>query len=142
MGKKRLRDMTWEDYGISKHRYEELRAFCLQYREKKSKIKRGISGISYNAARGGSGTGSPTERDAVRNSIYQKDCEMIERAAIAASPEIYPYIIKSVTEGLPYRFIEYDNKYGKISMGKTEFYARRRLFFNLLDNLKKENSSI
>lgn len=28
---KRLRDMTWEDYGISKNRYDELRAFCLQY---------------------------------------------------------------------------------------------------------------
>lgn len=28
---KRLRDMTWEDYGISKHRYQELKASCLQY---------------------------------------------------------------------------------------------------------------
>lgn len=136
MGKKRLRDMTWEDYGISKHRYEELRAFCLQYEEKKSKIKRGISGISYNATQGGSGTRSPTERAAIRNSIYQKDCEMIEQAAIAASPEIHPYIIKSVAEDLSYPFVEYDDQLGKMPMGKTEFYARRKLFYHYLDRLK------
>lgn len=46
MKKKRLREMTWEDYGISRHRYEELRAFCLQYDEKKSKIQRGLSAVS------------------------------------------------------------------------------------------------
>ena len=134
--KKRLRETSWEDYGISKHRYEELRAFCLQYEEKKNKIKRGLSGISYNAAPGRSGTGNPTERAAMRNSVYQRDCEMIEQAAIAADPEIYPYIIKSVTEDLPYKFIEYDNVLGRISMGGTEFYARRRLFYHYLDELK------
>ena len=35
--KKRLRDMTWDDYGISRHRYQELKAFCLQYYEKRGK---------------------------------------------------------------------------------------------------------
>ncbi len=142
MKKKRLREMTWEDYGISKNRYQELKAFCLQYDEKKSKIKRGLTGISYNSATGKTGTGNPTEQAAIRNSVYQKDCEMIEQAAIAASLEIYPYILKSVTEGLPYRFIEYDNKYGKIPMGKTEFYARRKLFFHFLDNLKSEKTEV
>lgn len=133
--KKRLRDMTWEDYGISKHRYNELKAFCLQYEEKKNKIKRGLSGISYERLLGGAGTGNPTEQAAMKNAMYQKDCEMIEQAAVAAGSEIYPYIIKSVTENLPYRFIEYDNKLGKIPMGKTEFYARKKLFFHILDNL-------
>ena len=30
MEKKRLRDMTWDDYGISRNRYKELKAFCQQ----------------------------------------------------------------------------------------------------------------
>ena len=48
MLEKRLRDMTWDDYGISKNRYKELKAFCLQYDEKKSKIKYGISAVRYD----------------------------------------------------------------------------------------------
>lgn len=36
MGKKRLRDMTWDDYGLSRDRRRELRAFCLQYDKKRA----------------------------------------------------------------------------------------------------------
>lgn len=73
---------------------------------------------------------------AIRNVAYQKDCEMIEQAAIAASADIYPYIIKSVTNDLSYSFVEYDEKLGKIPVGKTEFYAIRRLFYHILDKIK------
>lgn len=134
--KKRIRDMTWEDYGISKNRYDELRAFCLQYEEKKSKISRGIGSMNYDGMPKGNYKGNPLESKAIRNVMYQKDCEMIEQAAIAASSEIYPYIIKSVTNDLSYRFIEYDEKLGRIPVGKTEFYAMRREFYHFLDLLK------
>ena len=61
---------------------------------------------------------------------------MIEQAAVAASPDIYPYIIKSVTNGLSYDFVEYDERLGRIPVGKTEFYGYRRLFYHFLDLLK------
>ena len=61
---------------------------------------------------------------------------MIEQAAVAAAPEIYPYIIKSVTNGLSYQFIEYDEKLGRIPVGVNEFYGYRRLFYHFLDRLK------
>lgn len=133
---KRLRDMTWEDYGISKNRYAELKAFCLQYGEKKSKINRGVGAMNYDGMPKSNYKENPLETKAIRNVTYQKDCEMIEQAAIAASADIYPYIIKSVTNDLSYRFIEYDEKLGRIPVGKTEFYAMRRLFYHYLDNLK------
>lgn len=133
---KRLRDMTWEDYGISKHRYQELKAFCLQYDEKKSKIRYGVSAVNNDSTSGGSGIGNPTERQAIHNAQYAKDCKMIEQAAIAASSEIYPYIIKSVTNDLSYSFVEYDSVLGRIPVGKTEFYAIRRKFYHFLDLLK------
>lgn len=136
MGKKRLRDMTWDDYGISKHRYQELKAFCLQYDEKKSKISRGISGIGYDGMPKENYKGNPLETQAIRNVMYQKDCEMIEQAAMAASGEIYPYIIKSVANDLSYQFIEYDEALGRIPVGINEFYAYRRLFYHYLDLLK------
>ena len=133
---KRLRDMTWEDYGISKYRYDELKAFCLQYEEKKSKINRGVGAMNYDGMPKGNYKENSLEAQAIKNVIYQKDCEMIEQAAVAASAEVYQYIIKSVTNDLSYRFIEYDEKLGKISVGKTEFYAIRRKFYHFLDLLK------
>lgn len=134
--KKRLRDMTWDDYGISRNRYKELEAFCLQYEEKKSKISRGINAVANDGMPKGNYKHNALETNAIRNVIFQKDCEMIEQAAIAASAEIYPYIIKSVTNDLSYPFIEYDEALGRIPIGKTEFYATRRLFYHYLDLLK------
>ena len=61
---------------------------------------------------------------------------MIEQAAMAASGEIYPYIIKSVSNDLSYQFIEYDEVLGRIPVGINEFYAYRRLFYHYLDLLK------
>lgn len=136
LSKKRLRNNTWDDYGISRNRYQELKAFCLQYDEKRSKIKRGISSCVNDGMPKGNYRENPLESNAIRNVQYQKDCEMIEQAAIATSAEIYPYIIKSVTNDLSYQFIEYDEKLGRIPVGKTEFYSYRRLFYYYLDALK------
>lgn len=136
MKKKRIRDYTWEDYGISRHRYKELQAFCLQYDEKKSKIRYGLSAIVNDGLPKGNQVGHPTEQMALTNSLYKHDCSIIEEAAIKANSRIWRYILKSVTQGLPYEFIEYDEEQGRIPMGKTEFNATRRLFYYYLNNLK------
>lgn len=136
---KRLRDMTWEDYGISKNRYAELKAFCLQYEEKKSKIKYGISAAQYDGQPKAHNTGSQTERQAMDNVIYTKDCAMIEEAAIRANPEIWRYIVKSVTLGLSYEFIEYDNEQGKIPMCRRDFYGTRKKFYAILNEMKLDH---
>ena len=134
--KKRLRDMTWDDYGISRNRYKELQAFCLQYDEKKSKINRGINAVANDGMPKGNFKKNTLEMNAIRNVIYQRDCEMIEQAAVAASSEIYPYIIKSVTNDLSFPYIEYDEKLGRIPVGINEFYGYRRLFYHYLDLIK------
>lgn len=136
MDRKRLREKTWDDYGISRHRYEELKAFCLQYEEKKSKIHYGITSGTNDGMPKSNYKGNQLESMAIRNTMYQKDCEMIEQAAVAASAELYPYIIKSVTNDLSYQFVEYDEEMGKIPVGKTDFYAYRRLFYYFLDKIK------
>lgn len=136
MDKRSARNKSWEDYGISRNRYNELKAFCLQYDEKKSKISRLKAQGGNDGQPRGNHTGKPTEEMAIRNVTYQKDCEMIEQAAIEASDDIYPYIIKSVTNDLSYHFVEYDEKLGRIPVGKTDFYAIRRLFYHKLDKKK------
>lgn len=134
--KKRLRDMSWDDYGISRNRYKELKAFCLQYDEKKAKISRGISAANYEAISRNGAAGSLVENQAIENEMNMKDCRMIEEAAIRANPGIWKYILKSATLGLPYEYIEYDEEQGKIPIGKTDFNAYRRLFYHYLDKIK------
>ena len=103
---KRIRDKTWDDYGISANRYKELKAFCLQYSEKKYKINRGIGSVTSDGMPKGGTRKDKLESMAIRNVIYEQDCKMIEQAAMAASEEIYPYIIKSVTNDLSYEYIK------------------------------------
>lgn len=134
--KKRIRDYTWNDYGISKFRYQELKAFCLQYDEKKSKIKYGLNAIVNDGMPKGNTTGNPVESIAIENAAIERDCQMIEEAAIATNPTIWKYILKSVTKDLPFELIEYDEEYGRITVGKTDFYGYRRLFFKKLHILK------
>ena len=92
--------------------------------------------MNYDGMPHGAGGGKGMEAQAIRNVTYQRDIEMIEQAAIAASAEIYPYIIKSVTNDLSYPFIEYDESLGRIPVGINEFYGYRRLFFHYLDKIK------
>ena len=86
MSKKRLRNNTWDDYGISRNRYQELKAFCLQYDEKRSKIKRGISSCVNDGMPKGNYRENPLESNAIRNVQYQKDCEMIKTSPFHISP--------------------------------------------------------
>lgn len=136
---KRLRDMTWEDYKITKNRYKELKAFCMQYDEKKSKIKYGISAMRYDEQPKGRSTASQVENQAIDNEIYKKDCAMIEEAAIRTNPEIWKYILKSVTLGLSYEDIEYDEERGKIPMCRRDFYGNRKKFYAILNELKMDH---
>lgn len=137
---KRLRDMSWEDYGISKNRYKELKAFCLQYEEKKNKIQYGINASRQDGMPGGSrSTKSPVEQQAIDNEIYLKDIRMIEEAAVRADPGIWKYILKSVTKDLPYKYIEHYEGMGKIPMCEKDFYGTRRKFYKILDELKMDH---
>ena len=134
--KKRLRDMTWDDYGISRNRRKELEAFCLQYEEKRRKIQSGISSVQVDGIPGSNYKEGPVEKQAIQNSTYLHDVRMIEEAAIRANPGIWKYLLKSATRGLPYERIEYADELGRIPVGSTEFYAYRRLFYRYLDELK------
>lgn len=142
MGKKRLRDMTWDDYGISKNRYKELKAFCLQYDEKKSRIQYGAGkspAIGECASPNSGFKESPVERQAIQNSVYLRDIHMIEEAAIMADPSIWKYLLRSATRGLSYEYIEYDDELGKIPMCRKDFYGVRKLFFSILNEIQMDH---
>lgn len=86
--------------GISKNKYNELKYFCAQYNEKKHQAKEGDVKSAQEA-------------------------ELIEKTAIMADREIYPYILKSVTEKIPYEHMD-------VPCGRRQFYEARKIFFVLL----------
>lgn len=132
----RVRNLSWEDYGISKHLQNELKAFCLQYDEKKSKIRYSVQGVNYSKSGGGGQISKPTERQAMENARLKYDCEIIEEAAEMTSKELAPYILKSVVKDLTYEYLEYDEELGRIPVGKTDFYGYKRRFFYFLQKIK------
>lgn len=128
----RQRNVSWEQYGISKFRYRELKYFCMQYREKKEKIRRGLtrgSAVSSSAA----GL-SKVEQQAINNIRYEKDVRMIEEAAAEAHKELAQYILMSVINDMTYEDIM---KKITIPYGKTDFYGARRYFYYILDEKMK-----
>lgn len=129
----RQRNISWEKYGISKYRYRELKFFCLQYKEKKEKIRRGLTrGAAVQTTSTGN---SKVESQAINNVRYAADVEAIEECCKEAHKDLAPYILQSVTEDITYEAIISQKR---IPYGKTDFYAARRYFYYLLDmRLKK-----
>lgn len=100
----RKRDMKLSDHNISRDKYNELKYFCLQYWQKKQEIDRnyGIDGFSQDGMPRGTSSSNPTEKKALRIAQLKRDTDLIEQTAMEADTEIYPWILKNVTSGVPY----------------------------------------
>lgn len=118
---------------IDKHRYYELKHFCLQYPEWK-KLYSEIDGLGASrtedvAAR----TNTPPDnvyRCVELRSAYLKRIELVEKTAIQADPSLASYILKAVTEGLSYNALKARLE---IPCGRDTYYSCYRRFFWLLD---------
>ena len=119
--------MKLSDYNISRAKYNELKYFCMQYGEKKQELHRGygLRSVVNDGMPKGNIPGNPVERTAIRNAILQADIELIEQTAMEADSEIYPWILKNVTGGLPYEYMD-------VPMCRADFYGARKYFFYLL----------
>ena len=120
-------------YWIEKHRYYELKHFCLQYP---------LWRRSYNALNGMSQPscydtifcksythGDPVSKCVIAREFYFDRMRMIEQTAIATDGELYSYILKGVTEG-----ISYDHLKARLEIPccKDTYYDLYRRFFWLL----------
>ena len=121
------RDMKLSDYNISRAKYNELKYFCMQYEDKKRELSGayGLRAIANDGMPHSSNNGSPTETQAIKNTMLRNDIELIEQTAIEADPEIYHWILKNVAEGLPYEYMD-------VPKSRTKFYDSRRYFFYIL----------
>lgn len=96
--------MTTE-YDLSKHRFYELKHFCLQYRAWKD---------IYEDADGWSGKGDTTSRDGIKRAEIRRYVEMIEECARLTDPDILRFV---TVEG--------------ISLPIEKYYSYRKFFWEL-----------
>lgn len=121
-------------YWIERHRYHELKQFCLQYpiwKKRYDSMSNLVNRPTDLAAYGRTNhISNPTERIGIMKIYYSRRMDMIWRAAEKADPELAVYIVKGVTEGLSYDVI-------KVKMGipccKDVYYTAYRRFFWILN---------
>lgn len=121
-------------YWIDKHRYYELKHFCLQYPTWKSVYasfdnpSMALSTIEHIPTN--NIPGDPTAKRAIIKAHYAEKIKMIELAAKESDRYLHEYIIKAVTEDLSYTYLKTRLN---IPCGRDMYYDRYRKFFWLLN---------
>ncbi len=122
-------------YWIERHRYYELKHFCLQYPIWKQ-AHAALDSLSRRPndlaifVRSDNVHGDPTAKCAESRLYFSDRMKMIEQAAIKADPDLYTYILIAVTEGLSYETLKMCHG---IPCCRDVYYDRYRRFFWLLD---------
>ena len=121
------KDIVLDEFDISKFRYRELLNFCMQYEEKKNKVKEfcHISAVKYSSMPKGSKIGDPTADKADLLLRLKADIELIEQTAIEADGEIYSELLDNITKGVSYLHLD-------VPYSRASFYRKRKKFFYLL----------
>ena len=122
-------------YYISKHRYYELKHFCLQYPEWQEEYRR-LSMVSPDrAVTDGMPKGNDridrTAEIAVKLARIKEKIRMVESAAIEADSVLSNYILKAVTDGYSFTYLK---SVMDIPCEKDMYYDRYRKFFYLLSH--------
>lgn len=124
-------------YYIDKHRYYELKHFCLQYNEwKKAYASCNESIIFASTLERQPSSNIPsdlTAKYAMKKVQYGERIKLIEQAAKEADDFLYTYILRAVTEGLSYTHLK--SKLD-IPCGRDMYYDRYRKFFWLLSEAR------
>lgn len=131
-----IRPMVTENspYWLPKHRYYELKHFCLQYPEWKS----AYNSMSINIVRRpeeirGSDVSDPTAKEAIVRAILKSHIDQVDRAIAETDENLGSYIFKAVTEGVSYNYMR-----TKLNMPccKETFYKLYRKFFFVLSKYR------
>ena len=115
---------------IPKHRYYELKHYCLQYPDWKrlySSLEFKMEGAHITP--GASKLSDPVGNLAGKRADIRREIELVERVCKDAGPGIEKYLLLAVTEGTP--FVKLAAQYDT-PCGKDYFYDCYRKFFWLL----------
>lgn len=124
------------EWYIEKHRYYELKHFCLQYPtwEKRYNMADGICGTSAEKLWvQNNRINNPTEKAAEIKAYYSTRIDMLWQAAKETDPVIGKYILKGIFENKSYDSVQ--AKYG-VPCCKDVYYKAYRKFFYILSKLR------
>lgn len=125
-------------YYISKHRYYELLHFCRQYIEWKEERENIAAQLYPSSSTNTNVTKSIdteyVERQAIRLAELDTKIEMIEDSIRAADETLYPYLLKGITEGYAFPYLQ---EIMDMPCGKDMYYDRYRKFYWILDKCRK-----
>ena len=125
-------------YYVEKHRYYELKHFCLQY-EAWKEAYRNIDGLErtneiINRSKYSKAAQNSTARCAALRMYLAEKIELVEDCCKKTDKSLYEYILKGVTTDMPYETLRL--KYN-IPCCRDTYYELYRRFFWILDNSRK-----
>lgn len=135
MGRNRNELSKNSKWYISKHRYLELKHFCLQYPEWKreyNKIQNLPPSKSVVHPNSKSLDGYFIEKIALRKVVLKELMEMVEHTANNSDDYLGLFIFQSVTTGMSYDILRMNG----MACCKDMFYDRYHKFFWLLDKAR------
>lgn len=129
---------TKNKYYIDRHRYYELKHFCLQYPLWK-KAYAELEAIDIPLSMIGQESinpdpSNPTMKRALMKIFYTERIKLVEQAAMDTDPYLYSYILKGITEEKSYTYLK--TVLG-IPCGRDMYYDRYRKFFWLLSKSRE-----
>ena len=137
----RERRVNLDQFGIDKWEYQELRALCRQYDQKRLELESAlaISSPSMDGSpHGGGGINKPVENAALRRERLLEDVRIIEEAARETSGGTWrAAMIESCCRGVGYDSIPF---HMLPTSNRSAFFKARREFFYRLRALRYPDS--
>lgn len=124
-------------YWISKHRYYELKHFCLQYKSwrkaYKDLMEYGVTTSNITNEIRKTTISDPTAQLVITKMYYMDRIELVEKAAIETDQYLYKYIIQAVTEGYSFSYLK---SRLEIPCSRDVYYEKYRKFFWVLSQMR------
>lgn len=124
-------------YWIDRHRYYELKHFCMQYNNWKKRyadintnMNQSFSDVVVSKTKT---LVDPTYKVVEARSTYLNRINLIEQTAMETDSYLSSYILKGVTEGMSYNTLKVRTG---IPCSRDVYYDRYRRFFWLLDKAR------
>ena len=123
-------------YWIDRHRYYELKHFCMQYGRWKSLCNEigTYQSPNFSEVKISKNNPDPVLNAVERRDEYAKNIELIENSAKLADEQLYGYLLIGVTENVSYFGLRC---YHQMPACRDKYYGAYRRFFFILDASRK-----
>lgn len=116
-------------YHISKHRYLELRHFCLQYPEWKEEYRHLLWSTGSIIIPATCNCTDLVSENAIQKAVLAEKIDVVEQTCYEVADDLYSYLLKGVTEDVTYSYL-------RTVMGipccRVSYYEMYHKFFYIL----------